>query len=210
MMQVDHREVMRDALLDAASTIVAREQEPKPPALVMAVLTEAMETLRRMPDREAAWLFGQRSLWPDIVHDYQERLEAYQEDLKRWMSGEDLAGELRRRMPAGQAQIKRMYVVFDDFPLLMVGREKRRDYRILCGLASGKGFRRVALEARCSKSAIENFRDLQLTAIANKLRYVMPTESDLDQMKNRLELKRRAVEDGYKEKSGNIDVLDVA
>lgn len=209
-MGIDRKEVMRGALLDAAKYLIGRgEEDVSPPKLVLRVLTEAMDTLRRMKDREAAWLYGQRTLWPDIKRTYEERLEAYNEDIKRWISGEDWAEEMKRKTPASPLQIKRMYVIFDSFPYLIVGKDRRRDYRIVCGIAAGKSVRRVAVEARVSRGSVCNYRDLQFEAIARKLEDVMPTPAKIERLKAEAEMETEMRANRHADMFDSLDDLSV-
>ena len=199
---LDHKEIMRNALVDAVSTLIAKgEEDISPPRLVHRLVADAMETLKRLRDPEAAWLYGQRSLWPDIARSYEERLAAYQEDIKRWLSGEDMADELRRRTPAPPIQIKRMFVVFEDFPYLVVGKNRRRDYRIMCGLADGRTVTRIAKESGLSRKTVSQFFDLQLAAIAKKLADIMPGREKIEAIRGLQFARSEEKENQYREKN---------
>jgi len=150
-----------------------------------------METLKRMPDPESAWLYSQRSLWPDIVRTQQERLDAYAEDVKRLLSGEESVESLRRKVPAEPIAIKRMYVVFAEFPYLMVGKDNRRNYRIICGFAGGKSAQRIGKEIGMAKQTILDRKNLQLAAIAKKLGKIMPSQVDIKAMRAAHEANQR-------------------
>lgn len=208
-MDIDHKHVMRRALLDAAATLIANNEDGVTPSkMVLRVIAEAMETLRRLPDPEAAWLYSQRSLWPEVVRSYEEKIEAYYQELNSWLREPGVAD--RRRMPASPEQIRRMYVVFDNVPYLLVGRDPRRDYRILCGIASGKSAARVAKEVHVSKRSVFNYLDMQLQAIASALRDVMPDDRAIEALRGKIDVEREMRRQRFVESGGDLSVLRVS
>lgn len=144
-----------------------------PPGIAMATLTEAMETLKALPDPESGWLFAQ-GFWPQIVHDYEDQIENYKEMLRRIASGEEPASALMKKRPPSAVAIDRMQAVFDVYPRCLVGTDRARDWKILCALASGQSYRVVAKLVKCAHSRIGDRRELQLAAIARKLAELMP------------------------------------
>lgn len=175
--------VLKDALRDAAGDLISNGfTNVTPSMMVFWVLKQAMDTLTRMRDPEAAWLSGERNSMPDIVHSREERLEAYREEMKMLLSGEQSVEESRRRAPAHPVAIKRMFVVFEEFPYMLVGKDRRRCYCILCGLASGKSATVIGRKVGMTKAMILDRKAMQLSAIATKLTKVMPSPRDLSAM----------------------------
>jgi hypothetical protein len=155
--------------------------------LVFCVLRQAMDTLRRMPDREAAWLYGQRGFWPEIVHNYAERFDAYEQEIKALLSG---GGDLQRKIAASPLAIQRMHIVFDLFPYLIVGSKRRRDYRVLCGLAGGTSATKLAKECRFSVNSVWDRKVIQTAAIAKKLEKFMPEDDEIATLQGAHEIDR--------------------
>jgi hypothetical protein len=183
-------EVLRAAFKDAATVLVAEGAEVITHAeLVFCVLRQAMDTLRRMPDREAAWLYGQRGFWPEIVHNYAERFAAYEQEVNALLSGE-VRGDSQRKIAATPQAIQRMHVVFDLFPYLIVGSKRRRDYRVLCGLAGGTSATKLAKECRFSVNSVWDRKVIQTAAIAKKLEKFMPEDDEIAALQGSLEVDR--------------------
>ena len=189
----DDQEVLRGAFKDALKSLVADGAERvTPPDMVRWVVGNAMDTLRRMPDREAGWLYGQRSLWPDIARNYAERLAAFEQELKALLSGE---GDSPRKTPASPLAIRRMHIVFGLFPYLVVGRNRRRDYRILSGMAGGQTSTRLAREIGCHQQTVMDRLKVQLAAIAHRLSKLMPKEYDIELAVSQFDVDRRSREE---------------
>jgi hypothetical protein len=185
-------EVLRAAFKDAMRTQLANGREVKPSDLVLTVLQRAMETLRCMRDPEATWLYGQRSLWPEIARTVEERIDAYEAAMERYEAGEQ--PDPPRRSPAEPVEIKRMHVVFGSFPLLIVGRNRRRDYRLLCGYAGGKTLSRLGREVGLTtRQSVFDRVKTQLDAIGGHFRSLMPTPEDMNAAVARIEAARNKV-----------------
>jgi hypothetical protein len=188
-------EPLRPAFKEAVKVLLADGAEAVTPAdLVFCVLRQAMDTLRRMPDREAAWLYGQRGFWPEITHNYAERFAAYEQEMQAVMSGE-VSGDSQRKIAASPQAIQRMHLVFDLFPYLIVGTKRRRDYRILCGLAGGTPAPRLARESACSVRAVWDRKLFQVNAIAKKLGHLMPSGVEIDALQGAAEVDRKLREE---------------
>ncbi|MEJ8571259.1 hypothetical protein [Microbaculum marinum] len=136
---------------------------------VWYALREAMETLRRLPDREAGWLYCQRSLWPEFAHDHEDKVEAYATMLERVKIGELPVEALApRRPPVSPKAVSRMELVF-GWNAYVVSKYRRRDWRILCMSANGTPAGSVARISHCSKRTVYDRRELQTAAIARGL-----------------------------------------
>jgi hypothetical protein len=187
-------EVLRGAFKDAVKVLLAEGAEAITHAdLVFCVLRQAMDTLRRMPDREAAWLYGQRGFWPEIVHNYAERFDAYEQEIKALLAS---GGDSQRKIAATPPAIQRMHVVFDLFPYLIVGSKRRRDYRVLCGLAGGTSATKLAKECRFSVNSVWDRKVIQTAAIAKKLEKFMPEDDEIATLQGALEIDRVLRQEG--------------
>jgi hypothetical protein len=160
--------ILAGAFSDAAQDLVSNgERHIEPADLVKRVLVKAMEALQRMRDSEATWLYGQRHLWPDIVHTYAERLEAYRQEIA---SGDRPIA----RGSVAPVEVMRMHVIFERFPYLIVGKTRRRDYRIICLAAGSMKMTKISTIVGCSRDTIYDRQKLQHAAIALALDDLMP------------------------------------
>jgi hypothetical protein len=90
--------------------------------------------------------------------------------LARIKIGEEPYDALQVRSPPSSARaISRMEYVF-GWHRHLVGKQRRRDWKIVCLLASGHAARRVAKVNHCSPRTVWDRRELQTTVIANGLR----------------------------------------
>ena len=129
---------LEDLILDGHKGI-------KPHHIVFHALENAMETLRKLPDREAAWL-SSGGAWPSIIAtgggyakaDMEMQLAMILTSILGSGGEED---EPRRRTVAARGAVDEMAAVFESFRTNLAGTRRRRDWKILCLLAAGKGQR---------------------------------------------------------------------
>lgn len=120
--------------------ILRAEGLTKPPLkiVIWRLMQDAVETLKRMPDRERAWLSSAaRSAWPAVVHTAQEMFEAEVHrltDLK--MSKEE--APLPRLSITDPSAPSRMLTVL-GWLRFMQGKNLVRDKGVIMELAAGIG-----------------------------------------------------------------------
>jgi hypothetical protein len=142
---------------------------PRPGDVVWYALREGMDTLRRLPDREVGWLYSQHGVWPEFAHDEAERLEAYETMLARIKIGEEPVEALAiRRPPPSARAISRMERVF-EWHRYLTGSHRRRDWRVLCQLASGTPAVVVGRNNRLHRNSVYDRREVQAASIARGL-----------------------------------------
>lgn len=155
--------IAREAAMADSDTL------PRRGDVVWYGLREAMDTLNRLPDREAGWLYCLSNAWPEILHDHEDRIEAYETMLERVRIGEMPVDMLQIRRPPPSAQaISRMELVF-GWHVFLVGRTRRRDWKIICQLAAGWRAAKVAASNRVSRRTVWDRRELQCAVIAKQL-----------------------------------------
>lgn len=133
---------------------------------VWYALKEAMHTLSRLPDKEAGWLYSQRSTMPEVAQDYGDKLVAFLAAKDRIERGELPMDALAiRRAPPSARAITRMDTVFDWWKHLK-GNKRIRDWKILCLLASGQRASDIAKLTRCSPRTVYERREFQCGVIA--------------------------------------------
>ena len=165
---------LRRAFLIAARNSVADgETNPTNEDVVFLALKEAMGTLKRVRDPEAGWLFCQ-GFWPQIVQDYEDKLDNFRARLERIKNGEEGADEFSQAPPSPDA-VARMEAIFEVFPKLLVGVNRRRDWKILCYLGNGLEVMTVARLSECHRNSVMGRRSLQLSRIADKLSELLPS-----------------------------------
>lgn len=120
------------------------------PALVEGLLAEAVDTLRRLPDREARFRAGVGSAWPDVVRD---AATAYGADGVRVRLG-----------PPSPAAIDRLDRVIAWLAWL---NEPQR--RIVWAVASGFTVARLARQIGCHRNTVANRHAAALRLIAGRL-----------------------------------------
>src|SRR5215813_2626220 len=171
----DYPEILRLAFRDALHALIAKgEQNVRPRDLVLHVLSEAMCTMKALPDPEAAWIYSMRSVWPEVVHTREDRLDAYYAELLAIEQGKCGSDSLLRKAPPSPSAVLRMYVVFEVFPTFLIGTNRRRDYQIICGVASNTEGKALARKLGLHKNSVYERRDAQLLAIAKRLSAVLP------------------------------------
>lgn len=119
---------------DAESICRSSLTQVDPDLVVWTLLCEAADTLRRLPDREQAWLkHSQRAAWPETAKLQADEFAAAREQIA---AGEKL--EARTRLgPPPAAAIDRMFVVMDWLGYIQ-RRHRRRDIKVLFALAEGR------------------------------------------------------------------------
>jgi hypothetical protein len=199
-------EVMRRALKEAMINLLADGAEKVTQTdMVLFVLKRAMETLGQMRDPEAAWLYGQRTAWPEFGRTIEERFEAYEAELEARLQHNIVEDDRPRKGSADPTGIERMHIVFGSFPYLLVGRNRRRDYRFLCQFAGGKSCGDLAKKAGCHRQTVLDRVNVQLAAIAHRFKEIMPDPVDIAAAVDGLEadrLRRLQVTSGISGKSG--------
>lgn len=152
--------------------------EPKLVEIVWRLFEEAAATLRRLPDREVNWLRScDRAAWPSIAHDAAEASEAFATMVERVRLGEEPVESLmpQTETPTAQA-IDRVWLVA-EWRELLVGRNHVRDWRILWLVADGRiPVAKIAFRSHCSRRTVYNVKDMQVAAIARKLRALIDAE----------------------------------
>ena len=139
------------AVLAQASGI----ERPSPADAVWALLVEAAEVLKRLPDRERRWLLQSlRSRHPEILH---ERWEYGAWDRRNPRPGPPAAGAITR-MDLTMALLRR----------LPASRHWRRDIRILWALASNVPPRAVARRVGLRANSVSKFRHKLCAILAEK------------------------------------------
>jgi hypothetical protein len=177
----DYPEILHLAFRDALQALVAEGKERvRPTDLVFYVLQRAMTTMKKLPDPEAALLYSMRSLWPEFTRTQEERMEAYRTELAAIEAGHQSNDSLLRTAQPTPRDVQRMHVIFDVFPKLLVGKNRRRDYQIICGMAAGKEGQQIARSLGLHRNSVYERRDLQMVAIAHKLKAVMPADDQID------------------------------
>lgn len=120
------------------------------PALVEALLAEAADTLRRLPDREARFRAGLGSAWPDVVRDAATAYGA--------------EGVRLRLGPPAPAAIDRLEGVISWLAWL---NEPQR--RIAWAVASGFTVARLARQIGCHRNTVANRHAAAMRLIAGRL-----------------------------------------
>lgn len=176
-----NRAVIREALRDAVKVLVgAGDENITPPKLVYNLLEDAMRTLRRLPDRK----YGVRTVWLPTANEYSKEGSEILE------SAEELEQFYLVNLPASPVAIKRMHVIFDLYPKLIVGRSKRRDYRVLCFMAMGTKITKIAKQLGISRQAVYDRKNLQCETIARRLSDLMPFPGDIREIQEAHERER--------------------
>lgn len=167
-------QMVRDRLVEildigAQAALADSDVPPRPGDVVWYAIREAMDTLRRLPDREAGWLYALRGAFPEVALDHKDALEAFETMVQRLALGEVAAEDVEVRRPPSPKAISRMEVIFGWHRYLR-GKAKRRDWKILGLLGSGMAAARVAKIAHCSTRTVFFQRETQCAAIAHSLR----------------------------------------
>lgn len=166
--------------LQEGEDILRQEGLPRPPLklIIWRLLQDAVETLKRMPDRERGWLSSAaRSAWPAVVHTSQERFEAEVHrltDLK--MSKEE--APLPRLSITDPSAPRRMLTVL-GWLRYMQGRNLVRDKSVIMELASGLGPSKVRyryFKGDGSESAVQwvkqkSVAQIEQALLAMKIKY---------------------------------------
>jgi hypothetical protein len=152
----------------------------KPHHIVFQALENAMETLRKLPDREAAWLRS-GGAWPAIIATGAGYAKADMETglalILSSILGEDEEEDApRRKDPAMRGEIDEMNAVFESFRISLAGTRRRRDWKILCLSAAGKSQKFVARAAGASLETVRQEKLAQSLAIAKALEAYMPRQ----------------------------------
>lgn len=143
----------------AAGLEQARENGCSAPKLrdaVWALLLEAADTLRRLPNRERGWLTAaSRSHWPDYLRS----------------AAEELAGgaAAARTAPAPPAAVDRLDTVLAWLPYAG-GARPQRDQGILFGLACGAKVAGLQRRFGCGRRTVYDVRDRAIARICGQLR----------------------------------------
>lgn len=148
--------------------------EPRYADMVWALIEDAAQTFRRLPDRERAWLrAGERIAWPNIVYDRQELAEAFAVQVARVQAGEEPmeALQIRPSPPTARAIDRAQYV--SSWRRHLVGVNQIRDWRILWLMAFRVKQAHIARELRCSRQTLHDRRELQTVAIGRALRTIL-------------------------------------
>jgi hypothetical protein len=150
--------------------------------IVFRALEDAMETLRKLPDREARWLKGHGS-WPSLVPaddhvkaDMPTQLIAILAGVLAETGEED--ERALRRANASREEVSRMEIILEVLRESLVGQKRRRDWKVLCFTALGKGQRFVARAARTSTDSVRKIKHVQTLALGKALADFMPIEFD--------------------------------
>jgi hypothetical protein len=152
----------------------------RPHHIVFQALENAMETLRKLPDRETAWLRS-GGAWPSIIPTAGGYAKADMETqlgliLSSILGAEEEDEVPPRRTNASPGEIDEMGAIFESFRTNLAGTKRRRDWKILCLLAAGKGQKFVARAAGASLETVRQEKLAQCLAIANALSRFMPPE----------------------------------
>lgn len=145
----------------------------------------AMETLKRLPDREAGWLYTLRGAWPQVAYDESERIEHYEMMLERCKIGEAPIELKIGRTPPNSRAISRMELIFDlqtGWHRFLRGRKNPRDWRVLCQLAMRMPVGVIARDNHLSKRSVYDIREKQCEQVAVGLQGFYPdafTEIDV-------------------------------
>lgn len=168
-------EWVHEALKVARDVLIADGREATPSAIVFRALVEAMETLKRLPDPEAGWLYSVRTMWPEVRGDYGDKVESYKSMLERIMLGIESPDALHGRPPRpSPVQIARMEAVTEQFPKYLQGRNRRRDWQILVGYARDLPVKANARIARCHPETCRLQKNLQTGRIAAHYERLFP------------------------------------
>ena len=144
------------------------ETPPRRSDLVWYSVKEAMETLNRLPDREAGWLYAMRSAWPAFAHDHEDKLVQWEAMLERMKIGEIPKETPPAFVPPSPKAISRMERVL-EWHRYLHGDRKSRDWKIVCLLGMGCKAGYVAKVAKCSKRSVYDRRELQTIYMAKGL-----------------------------------------
>jgi hypothetical protein len=172
---------LRQALLRALEGMLHDGRRGiRPHHIVFQALENAMETLRKLPDRETAWLRS-GGAWPAIIPTAGGYAKADMETqlaviLASILGAEEEDDAPRRKSPTARGEIDEMNVVFESFRTNLAGTKRRRDWKILCLLAAGKGQKFVARAAGASLETVRQEKLAQSLAIAKALGEFMPPE----------------------------------
>ncbi|GGH14613.1 hypothetical protein GCM10007036_14050 [Alsobacter metallidurans] len=167
---------LRIALRLAAETAFqAGDEDVQPADLVRALFEDAMKVLRQLPDKESGWLYVIRSPSPAVSYTQAEVWVAWAETMEQIRKGEYSSDVLVRTRSPNAKEIARMEAVFELRHLLR-GRNLARDWKILCRLADGTDYRKLARSMECSRQTIYHVREMQSEAIAHRLLHLMPLE----------------------------------
>jgi len=164
-----------EALKVARGALIADGRDVTPSAIVFRALEEAMETSKRLPDPEAGWLYSVRTMWPEVLGDYGDKVESYKSMLERIMLGIESPEALHGRPPRpSPAQIARMEAVTEQFPKYLQGRNRRRDWQILVGYARDFPVKHIARLARCDRKTCLSQKTMQTGRIAAHYEALFP------------------------------------
>lgn len=163
-----------EAALRAGEALLLADgvESPKLPEIVWALIREAAETLRRLPDRERSWLKAcDRTGWPSVVQDQADAAEAFAVMVERVRIGEEPVEALMPRADRPTAQaIDRVWFVA-EWRRFLVGRKRVRDWKIMWLLADrGMSVAKIGKLCRCSPRTVYNTKDAQCLAISRGLR----------------------------------------
>lgn len=159
----------------ARDVLVSDGKEVTPSAIVFRALEEAMETLKKLPDPEKGWLYSMRTVWPEVIGDQGDAVERYKEMLERLKAGEESVESIfRLGGRPSPSEVARMEVVLQEFPKHLVGRNKRRDWKILSGYAQELPPKIIARIAKCGLRSCQMQKNLQCNRISAYYRLVFP------------------------------------
>lgn len=135
--------------------------------IVKEWVAEALDTLRRLPDRERGWVYGQKSQWPDV---WQSAADAFAVDVQRVGRGERTERERREadainsRGPASAIAISRLDCVIHWFKAL-----DRREAQIVILTAQGVRHGLIRNRTGLGRTSVHRIQKAGLNKIATAL-----------------------------------------
>lgn len=166
--QIEEDRIVEIVDLARQAALADSDVPPRPGDVIWYAIREAMDTLGRLPDREAGWLYALRGSHPEVALDHREQLEAFETMVQRLRMGEVAYEEIDVRRPPSPKAISRMEVVF-DWHRHLKGKARRRDWKILGLLGSGMPAARVAKIVRTSRQTVYFQRESQCAMIAKAI-----------------------------------------
>lgn len=169
------REALSRALVDFAADQGAAATDKE---LVAQLLRSAAATERKMPDRERAWLYSHRSVWPSGMIDRQGEMDHYQETLASIAAGLVSSEVLAPRVRLTPTEVRLYETVTEFIPKLLAGRQRRQDWSALWLTAGGMETRHIAKTLGLHPGTLDNRRRMQMDALAAALRPVLPSAKE--------------------------------